>query len=154
MKCTFTVIPLKKLLNTFLTQYFKVMKTKKIKIISLYELEFHSDLWEYLDLENDERFQDDPMILFEGDPDMIKEGGYIVYFMDVKINDTLYIIVSDDSEPELNDCLESFFKEDFDNEWEYSELNNWESFWQYDNIAIAYRGGKGYVYSIWHFIKK
>ena len=127
---------------------------KKLRFISVYELGHEPELCEWLDLEDDEYFKDNPLSFFEGDPDMINIFGYTSYFMDVEPenSDYKYIIVSDDVS-DVQDYLERFFSEDFETEWQLTEPNDWDSFWHNEekNETIAYRGGRGYVYKIWQF---
>lgn len=126
---------------------------KPLKIISVYDLEFEPDAWEWLDLEDDEYFEDDYMTLFEGDPDMINIFGYTSCFMDFETDENHYVIVSGDVS-DVEDYLERFFSDDFQNDWELTEPNNWDSFWHNEEKkeTIAYRGGRGYVYTVWKFI--
>ena len=127
---------------------------KKLRFISVYELEYEPELWEWLGLEDDEYFEDNPLSFFEGDPDMINIFGCTSYFIDVepKKSEYKWIIVSGDVS-DVEDYLERFFSEDFETEWQLTEPNNWNSFWHNEdkNETIAYRGGRGYVYTIWQF---
>jgi hypothetical protein len=125
---------------------------KKIEVVSLYELQEYPELWEHLDLKDDEYFEDEPLSFFKSDSDMIQLFGYTSYFKDIQIKDTLYIIVSDHvSDVEYH--LESFFSNDFKNEWKMTEPNYWNSFWYNKGEVIAYRGGSEYGYTIWEFDK-
>ena len=119
----------------------------KTELVSLYEIEYIPELWDWLDLKDDDYFADDPLSFFEGDPDMIKHEGYTEYFMFLEIKDTLYIISNTD-EPAVWDILQRF-ADDADS-FDYPEPNDWDSFHNTDN-AIAFRNGRGYVYNIYHF---
>lgn len=124
----------------------------KIEILSIYEVENYPELWEYLDLEDDDYFNEDRISFYEGDPDMINIFGYTSYFFDVKIKDIHYVIVSDDVS-EVENYLETFFSDDFKQYWQLTEPNDWDSFWHNEekNETIAYRGGSGYMYTIHEF---
>lgn len=120
---------------------------EKIEIVQAWEIEFYPELWDFMELKDDEYYEEDYLTLFEGDPDMLKIDDYITYFMDLTVNDTKYIITNSD-EPDDFEILKKFFSDDFKESFETTEPNNWES-WEQLNNGIAYRGGKGYVYTIW-----
>jgi len=128
---------------------------KPLKIISLYEIEEFPDAWEWLDLEECEYFKDNRMTLFEGDPDMLKVFGETHLFIDFETEKNHYVIVSYDVS-DVEYYLESFFGEELEEDWRITEPNNWDSFWHNEESEelIAYRGGRGYCYTIWEFINK
>ena len=90
--------------------------------------------------------------LFSCDPDKINYNDNLVLFMDYKIGDTRFILhtpYSDWESDELPTVLQNALIALFDdNDKTLIDLDNtWSAF--YANDAIAYRGGKGYSYSIW-----
>lgn len=122
-------------------------KAQKIELVSVYLLDEYPELMEITGLNECDYLKDDPLVFFEGHSDMVKHEGYTEYFADIDINDTKYIISNTD-EPDVWDMLEKFFSADFGESFELTEPNNWDSWYSLKN-GIAYRGGRGYVYTIW-----
>lgn len=117
----------------------------KTELIYLYEIANYPELADYLELTDEE----DLLILFQGDPDMIRYQGYTEYFFRVVINDVKYII-SNTEHSDVWDILKSFFSDNFEKTFSCPDPNNWDSFYTVDN-AIAFRDDRGYVYTIYHF---
>ncbi len=101
-------------------------------------------------------FDDDPddpdfdaLSYMEGDPDKVKWGKYDMYFMDVILNGTRYILTSDELDESVKTMLARFHSDEFKRFYR-SLPNSWEAFNEADN-AVAYRGGSGYFYHIWEY---
>lgn len=90
----------------------------------------------------EESFSDfDPLTQFEGDPDYIKLGQSVCYF--VKIGNVVWYYPSCDEEVAL-DTLTKFYE----GKLELIEEQNWDAFNKLTD-ALAYRGGSGYVYTLY-----
>lgn len=86
----------------------------------------------------------DVLAFFEGDPDMIHINGQVGYFWYHQSTDTIFYYF-DEWSSRVGSILRDFYKKrlhkerwEFDNAWEYFDTHN----------CIAYRGGSGYVYSL------
>lgn len=95
----------------------------------------------------------DVFSLFEGDPDMIKINGTTGYFMSYN-HKILYVSTSDDANNEIEDLLRKFYSEDFKSYFTNETPQTWENYDSEDFNGIAYRGGSGYVYTIWKYINE
>jgi len=89
----------------------------------------------------------DALSLMEGDPDIIKYDGCRMYFIDIELNGTKYILTSDEVEEKAKEMLVQFYDPERNNYFKSSENNSWEDFKEAIE-AIAYRGGQGYYYGI------
>jgi len=95
---------------------------------------------------------EDPLSFFEGDPDMIKVLERIEYFCLYEYEGTTYIISTADS----GDCMDDIFIELLDKFvegsefWENPDHETWDAYDSAD-IAIAFRNGSGYSYSIFEY---
>lgn len=89
----------------------------------------------------------EPLSLMEGDPDILRCNGRKLYFMDIDLGDTKFILTSDEVNDEEKKMLAVFHQDDFKERYTVGECN-WETFDNATN-AVAYRGGKGYLYTIW-----
>lgn len=110
---------------------------------------YHPELHEWVksfDLDPDDAMFE-PLSLMEGDPDILRCNERKIYFMDIDLGDTKFIITSDEVNDEEKKMLAEFHQYDFKERYTVSECN-WETFNQAPN-AVAYRGGKGYLYTIW-----
>lgn len=89
----------------------------------------------------------EPLSLMEGDPDKLKCDDRELYFMDIDLGDTKFILTSDEVNEQEKKMLAEFHRDDFEQNYSKTE-SDWSDF---DNAksAIAYRGGKGYHYFIW-----
>lgn len=94
---------------------------------------------------DDEMFE--PLALMEGDPDKLRCNGRELYFMDIDLGETKFILTSDEVNDEEKKMLAEFHQDDFKERYAVGECN-WEIFDNATN-AVAYRGGKGYQYTIW-----
>lgn len=95
---------------------------------------------------DDEMFE--PLSLMEGDPDKLKCDNREIYFMDVDLGDTKFILTSG----EVNDKEKKMLTEFHNDEVFKQNYSKTESRWSdFDNAtnAVAYRGGSGYLYCIW-----
>lgn len=133
---------------------YKIITTDELVMgIGLTDKEFEY-LDELFDISEDiEVF--DTLSLFDGDPDFIKvfggRGRGEIPFIDVTVNDTtIYILSSIDLN--YHDCFEEAFEV---LEWyiggakNSKEIdNNWND-WNTVKEGVAYRGGKGYYYSLY-----
>lgn len=95
---------------------------------------------------DDEMFE--PLSLMEGDPDKLKCNGRELYFMDVELDGTKFILTSDETNEQEKQMLTEFHQDNFKEHYSQGEGRGWEPFEQ-ATYAVAYRGGKGYVYAIW-----
>ena len=95
--------------------------------------------------------------LFEGDPDKIKIGGLETVFVDFDNGDEKLVCyyeeypTFDDTNKALHDTLSAFFQEDFKENFEMLDGQGWEAY-EAEETSIAYRGGKGYFYTLWKTI--
>lgn len=94
---------------------------------------------------DDELFE--PLYLMEGDPDIIRCDGRKMYFMCIERDGTQFIITSEEVGEKERQMLIEFHQDDFQNTYSIGECS-WEAFNKAEN-AVAFRGGKGYVYTIW-----
>ncbi len=85
-----------------------------------------------------------------GDPDKIKCDGDELYFMDVDLNGTKYILTSGYPSEQEKEMLKHFHGQERDNYFTLQKYS-WDV---YDAVAkvIAYRGGCGYTYAIWEYL--
>lgn len=83
-------------------------------------------------------------MIFDSDPDKINIYGYESYC--AQINNHV-IVYGDLDESELQ-LVSDFYNEGFQDKFFHVE-NTWENYEDDRYINIAYRGGKGYVYTIW-----
>lgn len=89
----------------------------------------------------------EPLSLMEGDPDKLKCGDREVYFMDIDLGDSKFILTSDEVNDEQKKMLTEFHQDNFKERYSEGQCS-WETFNKATN-AVAYRGGKGYLYTIW-----
>lgn len=86
----------------------------------------------------------DVLEFFEGDPDMIRVDGQIGYFWYNEENDTIYYYF-DEWGHNIGSILRDFYKKRLHKEY-CPDMQSWEYFDTHN--CIAYRGGSGYVYSL------
>lgn len=86
----------------------------------------------------------DVLEFFEGDPDMIRVDGQIGYFWYNEENDTIYYYF-DEWGHNIGSILRDFYKKRLHKEY-WPDMQSWEYFDTHN--CIAYRGGSGYVYSL------
>ena len=118
-----------------------------------------------MDLEEGDEFA-----LFEGDPDYMLEphnnwsDDYFrpIYFFIWKDRNLIVVSEEPEYEKELLEFCEwqdtrvSLWGNTTRSEtkhWEFLEKNNWEWWEECKNLKIAYRGGCGYVYTLFEYIK-
>lgn len=89
----------------------------------------------------------EPLSLMEGDPDILRCNERKIYFMDIDLGETKFILTSDEVNDEEKKMLAEFHQDDYKERYTVGECN-WETFDNATN-AVAYRGGKGYNYTIW-----
>lgn len=89
----------------------------------------------------------EPLSLMEGDPDILRCNERKIYFMDIDLGNTKFILTSDEVNNEEKRMLAEFHQDDYKERYTVGECN-WETFDNAPN-AVAYRGGKGYLYTIW-----
>lgn len=89
----------------------------------------------------------EPLSLMEGDPDKLKCDEREIYFMDIDLDNTKFILTSDEVNEQEKKMLTQFHMDNFHENYHQGECN-WKTFDKATN-AIAYRGGSGYVYCIW-----
>lgn len=94
---------------------------------------------------DDEMFE--PLSLMVGDPDILRCNDRKLYFIDVELGGTKFILTSDEVNEQEKKMLTEFHQDDFKERYSVGECN-WETFNDATN-AVAYRGGKGYLYTIW-----
>lgn len=89
--------------------------------------------------------------LKDSDPDILNIEETYIYFRKIETDKEKRIVYLNPDEEihreQIEKILLSFFQEDFENRFEELE-SCWENF---GNYCIAYRGGSGYVYTIWQF---
>ena len=100
---------------------------------------------------------EDVLHLFEADPDIMNINGYKLLFIDLELNKEERIVIYLDAEykatnEEIENRLLLFYQDNFQEYFEKPEYNTWETFYQQKDI-IAYRGGKGYQYTLWNYLK-
>ena len=104
------------------------------------------------DFLNNQLKTDDILTLFEGDPDILHLQGEKVLFVDFIHNQTRFVIYLDGSykvnESDIIEYLKRFYSDDLESNFEHFETD-WDGF---TDDMIAYRGGKGYFYTIWKSI--
>ena len=86
----------------------------------------------------------DVLEFFEGDPDMIRVDGQIGYFWYNEENDIIYYYF-DEWGHNIGSILRDFYKKRLHKEY-WPGMQSWEYFDTHN--CIAYRGGSGYVYSL------
>lgn len=93
----------------------------------------------------------DELSFFEGDPDIIKYDGQEGFFFYDENNNTCYywIEVYGKEVQEVEEILRAYITEDREcfNYWDEDTEQTWDYFDKHKNV-IAWRGGRGYVYSI------
>lgn len=98
---------------------------------------------------------DDILSLFEGDPDLLKIDCSQILFIDIETKEHHFIIYLDCEYEVENERIEQrlkeFFSADYKELFENPEKNTWDTFNGNSDI-IAYRGGSGYVYTLWAYI--
>lgn len=94
----------------------------------------------------------EPLSMMEGDPDIIRCNGHKLYFITTVQNGVQYILTSDEVSEQAKKMLTEFHQENFKENYSVGECS-WETFNGASN-AIAYRGGSGYVYTIWNYTPK
>lgn len=94
---------------------------------------------------DDEMFE--PLSMMEGDPDILRCNDRKLYFIDVELGGKKFILTSDEVNEQEKKMLTEFHQDDFKERYSVGECN-WPTFNEAKN-AVAYRGGKGYVYTIW-----
>lgn len=101
-------------------------------------------------------FDDDPddpdfdaLSYLEGNPDIIRCNGKKLYFMSTVLNGKRYVLTHDEVDSIEREMLTRFFEEDFRRYFETLPCE-WKAFDGAER-AIAYRGGSGYVYTIWDY---
>ena len=122
---------------------------KKISFITESQALYIEELQDRLSITEEDKDNGYIQDFFACDPDYIKtrktDGRGQVPFVVVSENETTYIITPD----ELDDIevgLVKWFLDGAKGELEIE--NNWQS-WQDVNTGIAYRGGRGYCYSLY-----
>ena len=92
----------------------------------------------------------DALRYLEGDPDIIRCNDNKLYFIAPVVNGKRYVLTHDEVDATEREMLTHFFDEDF---MKYFEAlpSNWDVFNRAER-AIAYRGGSGYLYSIWGYV--
>lgn len=126
-----------------------------LEFIHINDIEPENWLYDLLELK--ELDKQDPEFgreqCFEGDPDTIKTPNSTTQFIDIEPehpnnpDGKRYIISEQTLEETETGMLNAYFNNE---DWEFNdgkEVQNWNSFWN-SNFAVAYRGGKGYVYDI------
>ncbi len=89
----------------------------------------------------------DTLSLFEGDPDMIRVDGQVGYFFHYADNDTVYYWFDEwRGLHNIGAILTRFFEHRLGKEYT-EDVQSWH--WFDHHNGIAYRGGMGYVYSIY-----
>ena len=94
----------------------------------------------------------EPLSMMEGDPDIIRCNGRKLYFITIVQNGVQYILTSDEVSEQAKKMLTEFHQDNFKDNYSVGECS-WENFDGAFN-AIAYRGGSGYVYTIWNYTPK
>lgn len=114
-------------------------------------LAYYDDLHEWArsfgDDPNDPDF--DALSYLGGDPDILRCDGNRLYFMATELNGKRYVLTHDEADDKEKEMLTRFYQPDFQDHFEALPCS-WEAFEATDR-AIAYRGGSGYVYSIWGY---
>lgn len=112
---------------------------------------YYKDLYEWA-----QSFDDDPndpdfdaLSYLDGDPDILRCDGKRLYFINIELNGKRYVLTHDEFNDKEKEMLTRFFQEDF-RQYFRGLPCSWETFEAADR-AIAYRGGSGYVYSIWGY---
>ena len=112
---------------------------------------YYNDLYEWAKSFDDDT--DDPnfdaLSYLEGDPDIIRCNGKKLYFMSTVLNGKRYVLTHDEVDATEREMLTRFFEEDFRRYFEPLPCE-WKAFDGAER-AIAYRGGSGYVYTIWDY---
>lgn len=132
------------------------METNEIIITEITNgIAYYQELHDWaveLDCEpDDENFE--ALAIMEGDPDIIKcEGQDKLYFCTIKLGDKKFVLTSYEPTKEQIEMLRAFHVEDWRKHYSKTE-STWKNFKQLTN-AIAYRGGEGYVYTIWNYTPK
>ena len=113
---------------------------------------YYNDLNEWArsfgDDPNDPDF--DALSYLEGDPDILRCDGYKLYFIAPIVNGKRYVLTHDEVDVTEHEMLTHFFEEGYRRYFEALPCD-WKAF-DGAGRAIAYRGGSGYVYSIWGYV--
>lgn len=101
-------------------------------------------------------FDDDPdspefnaKSFFVGDSDTLRCDGEKQYFLSVDKDNIRFVLTHDEVTNTEREMLQHFFSDDFQEHFTEGE-QTWDHFNQSDR-GIAYRGGFGYVYTIWDY---
>lgn len=123
------------------------MKTTVLSWETAYENATFSDWMQENEIE-------DVLGIFEGDPDLIKIDSNKLLFVDIETNGERFVIYLDSEyqadEEKVKERLLLFFQDNFKDFYESPEYNTWPTFDNNSDI-IAYRGGKGYYYTLWMY---
>ncbi len=91
--------------------------------------------------------------MLDSDPDIIKcEDCEKLYFITIEREGKKFVLTSDETTPEQNKMLTDFHTENWNENYSATE-STWANFNALTN-SIAYRGGKGYNYTIWDYTPK
>ena len=91
----------------------------------------------------------DPMSYLAGDPDKMKCNGRELHFIETELDGTRYVLTNTEVNDVEREVLTHFWQDNFTDY--FKELPcTWAAYDKADNV-IAYRGGSGYVYSIWGY---
>lgn len=85
----------------------------------------------------------DELAMFEGDPDMIRVNGKTGYFFE--LDNTIWYWFEEYGES-IDKILIAFYEKRLNKEY-WEDMQSWQYFDTHN--AIAYRGGQGYVYTIY-----
>lgn len=114
---------------------------------------YFNDLYEWAlsfgDDPNDPHF--DALSYLDGDPDILRCDGNKLYFISTVLNGKRYVLTHDEVNTIERELLTRFFEDDYTRHFETLPCN-WDAFNKAER-AIAYRGGSGYLYSIWGYQK-
>lgn len=89
-----------------------------------------------------------------GHDSTIGNGMNRVSFECVEIGKTKYVITDFGIPKNIEHILASFFSDNYKEKFTRTE-NTWNAFYSIEySASIAYRGGQGYAYAIWHYTKK
>ena len=112
---------------------------------------YYNDLYEWArsfgDDPNDPDF--DALSYLEGNPDILRCDGTRLCFISTVQNGKRYVLTHDEADDTEKEILTRFYQPDFQDHFDALPCS-WEAF-EAAARAIAYRGGSGYVYSIWSY---
>lgn len=102
--------------------------------------------------------------LFSSDPDYINVDGLKMTFIEVDIKSVKCIVVPDYAiekgygeeidlfnTEKMKTMLTAFFSENFKDSYTHEDSQNTWDYFNNTDAAIAFRGGSGYVYTIWTY---